>query len=209
MFFKLKEGEKIHFVIRRYGITLFWFFLLIFILLAVPFFFMFWLFQNGTLGIALFIFSVLSAIVLLIRIMFLWRRNCLYVTSRRLVDLEQRGFFDKIVSDIPYDQIEDVSGRIKGFWGTIFRYGDISVQTGNGKVKIMSIKIKQPIYLQEKINDLREKFVNYSARDFSGRTMESIIDKLYELEKRELEIVKKEVEKLLNRNNSAKNKTYG
>jgi hypothetical protein len=197
MALKLKDGEKLYYVIRQYGLTLFWWWILIFLLIATPFFFMFWLFQNSWWGMTLFVLPIIIAFILITRLVFSWKKNCLSVTSHRLVDVEQRGFFDKIVSDISYDQIEDVSGRITGMWGTIFRYGELSVQTGNGKIRIVAKKIKQPINLQEKINDLRDRYVNRSARDFSGNAMEAVIDKLYELETDELLMIKNKVEKIL------------
>jgi hypothetical protein len=203
MSIKLKENEKIYFTIRRYGLTLFWWWLLIFLLISIPFFFMFWLFQNGWWGITLFVLPVAIALILLIRSMYLWRKNCLFITSHRLVDHEQRGLFDKIVSELTYDQIEDVSGRVRGIGGTIFRYGELSVQTGNGKVKIMAVKIKHPLLLQEKINELRERYLNRSARDFSGNALNAVIDKLYELNRDELMRVKQEVEKIIFRNKSS------
>ena len=197
MSLKLKNSEKIYHIVRRYGLTLLWWWLLIVVLIIVPFFFMFWLFQKGWWGIMLFILPLSIAAIILFRVLYFWQKNLFYVTSHRLVDIEQRGLFDKIISEINYDQIEDVSGRVKGFCGTIFRYGEISVQVGNGKIKILATKVKDPWYLQEQINGLRDRWVNQSAKKFSNNAMQTIIDQLYELEPVQLLRVKKEIEKRL------------
>lgn len=159
---KLKEGEKIIMIVRRYGLTFFWSWVLIFFLFVVPFFFMFWLFNHSWWGQVLFFVPVAFGIFSLIRLVFIWKKNILIITTHRVVDIDQRGFFDQVVSDVPYSQIEDVSGRIKGFWGTIFRYGSLQIQTGNGKVQIVVEKIKQPVYFQQVINELREKHLDRS-----------------------------------------------
>ena len=156
---KLKEKEKIVFIIRRYGLTFFWSWILVFVLFVVPFFFMFWLFNHSWWGQALFFIPVVVGVFILIKTIFIWKKNILVITTHRVVDIDQRGFFDKEVSDVPYSQIEDVSGRIKGFWGTIFRYGNLQIQTGNSNVQIVVEKIKQPVYLQQEINELREPYL--------------------------------------------------
>ncbi|MBI4993100.1 MAG: PH domain-containing protein [Candidatus Magasanikbacteria bacterium] len=156
---KLKDREKIITVVSRYGPTFFWSWILIFVLFVTPFFFMFWLFNHGWWGQVLFFLPVAIGIFVFIRTIFIWKKNVLIITTDRIVDIDQRGFFDKEVSDVPYSQIEDVSGRIKGFFGTIFRYGSLQIQTGNGKVQIVIDKIKQPVYLQQEINELRERLL--------------------------------------------------
>jgi len=99
-----------------------------------------------------------------------------------------------------YDQLEDVNGRIKGIGGTVFRYGTVSIRTGNGQVKLIVEKIKRPIELQQEINKLREEYLLKYAFNFSGNVAEAIIDKLYELELKELfrvlKILKKRINKL-------------
>lgn len=192
---KLKENEIIVTVVRRYGLTLFWWWTLVVVLFALPFFFMFWLFMNGWWGQSLFVLSLVVGLFFLFRIMFLWKRNSFIITTHRLIDIEQRGFFDQIVSEIPYDQIEDVIGRVKGFWGTFLRFGNLDVRSGNGKVRIIIEKIKQPVYLQQEVNEIREKYLSKFSHEFSGETASAIIDKLYELELYELLKVKKAIVK--------------
>lgn len=156
---KLKDGERVVTAVNRYGLTFFGQWVLVFVLFVVPFFFMFWLFNHSWWGQALFFIPVAFGILMLVRTLFIWKKNVLIITTHRVVDVDQRGFFDKVVSDVPYDRIEDVSGRIKGFWGTIFRYGNLQIQTGHGKVLIVVERIKQPVYLQQRINELGEEYL--------------------------------------------------
>jgi membrane protein YdbS with pleckstrin-like domain len=132
----------------------------VFILFTADAFLMFWLFAHGWWGQASFIFGIVVGLFILGRILFVWRKNILVITTHRVVDIDQRGFFDKTVSEVPYDQVEDVSGRIKGVLGTILRYGDLTIQTGKGKVEIVVSYIKQPMRVQQKINELREGYLS-------------------------------------------------
>lgn len=193
---QLKEQERVITTVRRYGLTYFWHGVLIVVLLSTAFFFMFWLFAHSWWGITLFFLDLGIGFLLLFRTLFIWRKNELLVTTHRVVDIDQQGFFDKTVSEIPYDQIEDVSGRIKGVFGTIFRYGELNIQTGAGKVRIVLQKIQQPVALQQQINELRERYVSRYSSRFSGDVAEMVIDKLYELELEDLLRVEKVVEKL-------------
>jgi len=193
---KLKQGEQILSVIKRYGLTFFWWWIFILLLFVVPFFFMFWLFQHGWWGQTLFTVPVLLGILTIIRTLFLWQKNILIITSHRLIDIDQRGFFDKIVSDIPYDQVEDVMGRIKGFWGTIFRYGNLVIQTGSGKVQIIVDKIKQPTFVGQEINEIRERCLAKHSRDFGEDLANGILEKLRDLDYDDLLRVYKRSRKL-------------
>ncbi len=192
---KLKENEKIISVIRRYALTFFWGWVFSFVLVVVPFFFMFWLFQHGWWGQALFFVPLVLGFLLLTRTVFVWKRNVFIITTHKIIDFDQRGFFEKIVSNIPYDQMEDVMGKISGVFGTVFRYGDVTIQSGNGKVQVVVDKIKQPTYLQEEIMELRDRYMARYSHDFSDDVAEVIIDKLYELELPELMRVKKVLRK--------------
>ena len=116
-----------------------------------------------------------------------------------MIDLEQKGFFERVVSEVPYDQVEDVHGKISGFLGMIFRFGMVSIQTGNGKVKIVLTAVKRPLQLQQHINEMRERYLNKNSHDFSGDVAEAITDKLYELELPELYKVKKVLDNRINK----------
>ena len=192
---KMKEDEQIVSVIRRYGLTFFWSWLFSFVFIVVPFFFMFWLFQHGWWGQSLFGLPLVMGILLLVRTIFIWQRNILIITTHRVVDIDQRGFFDKVISNISYDQLEDVMGRIKGFCGTIFRYGNVTIQSGSGKVQVVVDRVKQPVYVQQEIAELHDKYINKDSDDLSTDGVKKIINKLHDLEISELIRIRKAVKK--------------
>lgn len=194
---RIKKDEEIIYAVRRYGLTFFWQFVLVIIFLVIPFLFIFWLFAHSWWGISLFILSLVISLSILIRTLFLWRKNILVLTNQRLVDFDQLGFFEEVVSDIPYDQVEDVHGRVKGICQTIFKYGNVNIQTGNGKVMVVVDRVKNPVSIQREINRLREGYLTHLVHHFSGNLTDALIDKLYELEEEDLEKIKIVIEKRL------------
>ncbi|PLX28575.1 hypothetical protein C0581_01560 [Candidatus Parcubacteria bacterium] len=192
---KLKEGERIVDEVRQYGLTTIWSWVGGFLLLSIAAFFMFWLFRHDWWGQGLFGLLIITGLFIFFRTYFLWKKNVFFITTHRLIDIEQQGFFHRVVSEIPYDQVEDVSGKVSGMFGMVFRYGDVRIQTGSGKVKIIVPHVKRPLQLQQQINEMRERHVSKYAHEFSGDVAEVIIDKLYELELPDLRRVQKVLDK--------------
>lgn len=196
MLITLKPEEKIIKIFRRYGLTYFWWFWLIFILLVAPFFFMFLLFSWGQAGLALFIGSLALGLILLIRLIYFWHRNALIITSERIVDLHQTSLTNKLVTELGYDKVHNISYQIKGVWPTILRYGQIRIQTVSGDTDLAFARIKKPSQAQEAISAARAAFTakqSPPARD----TNVSLIEKINQLSKEELTALKNVIESRL------------
>lgn len=196
---KLKEQEKILDEILQYGVVKIWQYLVGFLLITSAFFFMFWFFDKGLYGSVAFALLIVLGLFIIFRNYYLWKKNVFYITTHRLIDIEQRGFFERIVSEITYDKIEDVHGKINGFWGMVLRFGSVVIQTGAGQVKIVLPKVKRPLVLQQQINEVRERFLTKYSQDFRGDVGNAIIDKLYELELPDLYRVKKVLDGLVSK----------
>ena len=150
----LGAGEKPISVIRHYGLIFCPQILAIFLLLALSFFFLFPLFSWGYWGEALFFFFILLDVVYALKTFIIWYYNAFVVTNRRVVDIDQRGFFERIVSEAPYEKIQDVSYRRKGIWQTIFRYGDVRIQMVDASAGLEMRNVRGPEKVQELISRL-------------------------------------------------------
>ena len=51
------------------------------------------------------------------------------VTSSRIVNIEQKGFFSRSISELDYSHIQDVTSNIEGILHTTLNYGDVNIQT--------------------------------------------------------------------------------
>ncbi len=71
---------------------------------------------------------VLSALILLIGL-YVYHRNFLVFTNLHYVQVEQIGIFGHRVSQLSFLRVEDVTGRKVGLLGTIFNFGEVTVQS--------------------------------------------------------------------------------
>lgn len=51
------------------------------------------------------------------------------VTTRRILHVEQRGLFDRVIAELELARIQDCTSETKGVFGTLLHYGTISIQT--------------------------------------------------------------------------------
>jgi len=151
----LKDDEHLIRVIRTYPLTFFWpgFFSLVFLLL--PFFIMIPLFNIGVFGLILFGLMLLLGLILTIRTIIIAYFNCLIITDRRVIDWDQRGMFEKVISEAEYDKIQDISYRVKGVFGTTLRFGTIQIQTA-GSAPVLELRhVRHPQKIQSLISDVK------------------------------------------------------
>lgn len=54
-----------------------------------------------------------------------------YVTEKRIIAIDQRRIFDREVSNLHFDKIQDITLDVHGFIPTMLGFGDIKVQTAS------------------------------------------------------------------------------
>ncbi len=52
-----------------------------------------------------------------------------YVTEKRIIAVEQRRIFDRGISNLRFDKIQDVTIDVRGFVSTLLNFGNVKVQT--------------------------------------------------------------------------------
>lgn len=66
------------------------------------------------------------------------------VTNKRLINVDQRRLFSRSVSELPLEKIQDCTSDVRGVMRTIFRFGDIDVQTAGEEEKFTFKNIPDP-----------------------------------------------------------------
>lgn len=135
---KLHGQESVILVIRKHWFVLARTIVLFFALLLIPPFALTVLplitqgFDQAVIEpIANFLLS-LYIMVLLIVLFLLWLDYYLdmwIITSERIVDIEQRGLFNREISEIPLAHVQDVTIEVKGIIETFLKFGTIRIQT--------------------------------------------------------------------------------
>lgn len=151
----LKDDESVKTLARRHVVTLFPRLFLALVFLVLPFFFLFPLFGLGPLGIVLFIILFGCGAAFAVRSLLLWDADVLIITNHRVVDVDQRGVFTRMVSEAPLGSIQDVSWMAKGFFESLFRMGTLRIQLASGTTTIEARHVSHPKMLHELISTLR------------------------------------------------------
>ncbi len=165
---KLKDDEKVLRIVRGYWLVQTPRALLAFSAVAVPFFLMYPLFSAGRWGVAGFVVSVFAGTVYALRLLYLWFWNAFLVTNHRVIDVDQRGFFSRTVSEATYDKIQDVSFTVHGVWGTMFGFGKLDLQTAGSSANLELAHVKDPKEMHHLITETMGAFRGTSAAP-SGR----------------------------------------
>ena len=161
---KLRENEKIYLITRRHWFTLFiellplkLFFLGLTIAAFIGLFFLpSWpewlvsvfpgLIDINTNLLLVFILSIVllilwSAIFIIVTDYYL---DCWMITNERTIHTELKGLFNRTVSVIQHEQIQDVSVDIHGVFAVMFNYGDVHIQTAGKFREFVFKKIPNP-----------------------------------------------------------------
>lgn len=151
----------------------------------IPWFFLFPLFNIGWVGVGIFLLLVLSSLFFAARSWFAWQRTIFVVTDRRLVDIEQHGWFDRTISELFYSGIDDVTWRKKGLVATLLGYGTVLIRTAGSAADIEILRVRQPARLHDLINEIREAVIDEEPKDPRARKLNRVAHDLNEEEMEE------------------------
>jgi uncharacterized membrane protein YdbT with pleckstrin-like domain len=112
----------------------------------------------GTIGIVLFFVLVVLGVVLFWQTFRKWSHTLFVITDHRVIDIDQRGVFDRVVTESNFDQIDEVSYRMHGIMSTLFRYGTVTLALHGTNTDLMFQHIRNPARVQNLLNDLRKTF---------------------------------------------------
>jgi hypothetical protein len=79
------------------------------------------------------------------------------ITNERIIDIQQRGFFSRIISEQRLYRIQDVTSEVHGLFPTVFKYGNVYVQTAGSKQRFFFNEIPNPEKVRDTIIKLIER----------------------------------------------------
>ena len=165
------SGEKIIKVVRRDFFILLKKILYFIILVILP-----WLFYNyillnifpnlllGPVSWPIIILCV-SAYYLFIWLFFFFSFIDYYldvwvITNERIIDVQQKGFFSRTIAEQRLYRIQDVTSEVHGFFPTIFKFGDVHIQTAGSKQRFLCHEIPHPDKIRDTLIKLAERSKN-------------------------------------------------
>lgn len=139
--------------------------LLTLVLIIAPFFFLYPLLKLGPGGVGLIGLSLLIGVLLGIRTLWVQQLNAFILTEQRIVDVDQRGFFHRVVSETTYDKVQDVSYVVKGVLPTMLKFGTVLVQTAGSSANLELQGVREPQRVQDLILRLQRETARHSSTD--------------------------------------------
>jgi len=157
-----RPGEELLFVFRRHIIAMrkgFYLLLIPFALSSLPV--LIWQDNLALLWSPVVGFSL--GLILFFYHWMMWYFTVYIVTTQRIRQVTQRGFFGKDVVELRLSKIQNISYNILGFSGEIFGFGTIVIQTFVGDLVIRNVQHPDKTYnkLQDAVNNVVETQGDY------------------------------------------------
>lgn len=173
----LRENEKVVMVVRNFWPLHLSRVLLGATLLVLTAFFSMPLFRFGTVGIVAFVILVFLGLWSSLRSLVIWYWNVFIITTQRVVDVNQRGYFKREVSEANFEKIQDVLYSINGVFRSLFNFGVVRMQTaGNGMALELS-DVPDPKRIHHVITESMSRFEGSNrkgARDKVNALLETV-----------------------------------
>ena len=120
--------------------------------------------RYGLSGIFLFALSVwfLALWLTAFHNLAMYSLNTLIITNERLIDNDQIGLFNRRVSELDNNRIQDVSTHTNGFIETLLKFGTITVQTAGSDKHFVFDTVPNP----EEIKDIIMKMTTEKYHGF-------------------------------------------
>lgn len=150
---QLREHEQVCLIARRHVFTILSSLFFALVLIVVPFFAMYSLFNWGWPGIVIFLGLVLSGIVVAIRSLLLWDADVCIVTTSRIVDVDQRGLLTRRIAEVSLSSLQDVTWSRQGICEKVFRMGTVMITSPD--VEICVARVSSPKNIVHLIQELR------------------------------------------------------
>lgn len=79
------------------------------------------------------------------------------ITDERILNIEQRGLFTRVISEVQLEKIQDITTRVGGFIPTLLNYGDILIQSAGQEHYFHFRNVGNPDDHKEDITQLVKK----------------------------------------------------
>lgn len=158
----LKKDEKVLLIIRHHWLKL-----------VMPFFIWILISTMAFIFLSPLVALVICLIVGLypLFVYFIWVHNIWAVTNLRVVD--EGGFFTRYAKESPLDKINNIEYE-QSFWGRIFGYGNVDIQTAAEMGETNYQMIHHPKLLKDTITHAQEEYKHMQVNNQAEQLAKAI-----------------------------------
>ncbi len=81
------------------------------------------------------------------------------VTDERIINIEQEGLFNRVISEQQIVRVQDVTSEVRGLLPTFLDFGNVYVQTAGEKERFVFEQVPHPHNVKKIILDLYQKAI--------------------------------------------------
>ena len=166
--FILKENEEIIEMFRTYGLFIVLPVAIGLILALAPWFFFVRLYDLVPAGMAVFVLLQTAGWLLIIKTLYIWRRNLLVVTTLRIIDVNQKSIFNRTISEVGYDMMQNVTYEVDGVLATILNYGNLIFETIGSDTAYVFKRVKSPVRIQNIVIEAKAESMRFGPDKVSS-----------------------------------------
>ena len=166
-----KPNEHVLMFLRRHWIVVAKIFVISFCLAVIPVLFLIFFinytnFLSSEIGLAMF--TLLTSAFYLFIILYTFTNFVDYyldvwiVTNQRVINIEQKGLFARIVSEKDLGQMQDITSEIEGFWATVLDYGNVHIQTAAEQERFIFKQVPFASEVSRRISNLVSEYQKIS-----------------------------------------------
>ena len=82
------------------------------------------------------------------------------VTNERIVNIEQKGLFNRRISELRFSRVQDVTAAVDGLIPTMLNFGDVSVQTAAEEDRFLFRQVGDPFAIKDEVMRLSRGSMN-------------------------------------------------
>lgn len=87
------------------------------------------------------------------------------VTDQRIVSIEQQGLFNRVVSELNIEQVQDVTSEVRGYIQTLLDFGQVHVQTAAETARFVFEQIPHPAEVSQIVLRVHDRAIKQQNRD--------------------------------------------
>ena len=111
------------------------------------------LLPGGGKGLKLIALGASIALLIALARLYMWWHTVYVISNHRVIGVEQQKLLLRQVSEVPLENIQNITHIKKGFGPNIFNFGNVQIQTSGSKVAMEIMNIDSPLEAQQKIID--------------------------------------------------------
>lgn len=171
----LKEGEEVKAVLHKHPMTLVKPGLKVLVFAGMPIVILSAFLSANPFILALFFLVLTCSFTYGFFEWYNWYNDVYILTSERIVDIEQKSFFHRVVSETTWDKVQDVTYEVVGVLPTLFDYGTIRIQTAGAKEVICMDQIARPKEWQSKIMEIQKTYEEINKKELTAKEFIEIV----------------------------------